>query len=64
MRVNKKKTRTDRIVNLAVSVDNRVKLKENEKCDKNLDLAEAQKSTWNMKMTVIFIVIGALDTIT
>ena len=41
-----------------------VKLKESEKRDKYLDLVRELKKLWNMKMTVILIVIGALGTIT
>ena len=44
--------------------DLRVKLKENEKKDKYLDLARELKKTWNMKVTFIPIVIGALGTVT
>ena len=57
--VNKKKT-TYRIVDFAVSADHRVKLKESEKRDKYQDLARELKRLWNMKVTVIPIVIGAL----
>ena len=39
-----------------------VKLKETEKKDKFLDLARELKKLWNMKATVIPIVIGALGT--
>ena len=47
--------------------DHRVKLKECEKMYKYLDLARELKKTnklWNMKVTIIPIVIGALDTVT
>ena len=44
--------------------DHRVKLKECEKKDKYLDLARELKKLWNMKMTIIPIVIGALGTVT
>ena len=40
------------------------KLKESEKKDKYLDLASELKKLWNMKMTVIPIVIGTLGTVT
>ena len=65
VRVNKKKKkRTYRTVDFAVPVDHKVKLKESEKRDKYLDLArEIKKKTWNMKVMVIPIVIGALGTI-
>ena len=50
---------TCRIVDFAVSADHRVKLKESEKEDKYQDLARELKQLWNMKVTVIPIVIGA-----
>ena len=55
-----KKKGTCRIVNF----DHRAKLKEREKRDKYLDLVREQKKLWNMKVTVIPIVIGALGTVT
>ena len=48
----------------AVPADHRVKLKECEKKDKYLNLAREMKKLWNMKVTVIAIVIGALGTVT
>ena len=39
-------------------------LKESEKKDKCLDLARELKKLWNMKVTIVPIVIGALGTIT
>ena len=50
----------------AVPTNNRVKLKENEMNDKYLDLAkELKKKTqlWNMKVTFIPVMIGALGTV-
>ena len=41
-----------------------IKLKECEKKDKYLDLARELKKSWNMKMTIILIVVGALGTVT
>ena len=62
--INNKKKRTCRIVDIAVLVDHRVKLKENEKKFKHLDLArELEKKLWNMKVKVILVVIGALGTV-
>ena len=61
--INKKK-RTCKIVDFAVSAYHRIKLKENEKKDKYLDLARELKKLWNMKETFIPIVVGALGTIT
>ena len=48
----------------AVPVDYGVTLKESEKKDKYLDHARELKKLWNMKVTVIPIVIGALGTVT
>ena len=44
-------------------VDLRVKTQENKKRVKNLNLAWELKKLWNMKVTVIPFVIGALETI-
>ena len=57
---SQQKKRTCRIVTFAVSVDNRVKLKECEKRDKYFDLARELKKSW--KVTIIPIVIGTLGT--
>ena len=43
--------------------DHKVNIKENAKNDMYLDLAGELKKQWNMKMTVIPIIIGALGTI-
>ena len=53
IRINKKKKkeRTCRIVNFAVPLDHRVKLKENEKKDKYLNFAWELKKLWNMKVS-------------
>ena len=45
-------------------MDHRIKLKECEKKDKYLDLARELKNLWNMKVTIILIVIGAFGTVT
>ena len=59
------KKRICKIVDFAVPAEHRIKLKEFEKKDKYLDLArELKKKTWNMKVTVIPIVIGAFGTVT
>ena len=60
----KKKKRICKIVNFAVPADHRMNLKESEKKDKYLDLARELKKLWNMKVTFVPIVIGALGTIT
>ena len=58
-----KKNRTYRIVDFGVSADHRAKWTESVKKDKYLDLARELKKPWNMKVTVIPIVIGALGTV-
>ena len=55
----KKKKRISKIVDFAVPADYRIKLKECEKKDKYLDLARELKKLWNMKVTIVPIVIGA-----
>ena len=61
--INKKK-RICKIVDFAVSADHRINLKESEKKNKYLDLGRELKKLWNMKVTIVSIVIGALGTIT
>ena len=61
--INKKK-RICKIVDFAAPADHRINLKECEKKDKYLDLARELKKLWNMKVTIVPIVIGALGTIT
>ena len=61
---NKKKKITCRIVDFAVLVDHRVKLKESEKKDRKTDLGRELNKLWYMKVMIITIVIGALDTVT
>ena len=51
------------MVNFPVPADHRIKLTENEKKDKHLDLARELKKLWNMKVKIVPIVIGALRTI-
>ena len=50
-------------MDFAVPVDHRVKLKESEKKDEYFDLARELKTLWNMKVTFILIIIGALGTV-
>ena len=59
-----KKKRTCKNVDFAVPVDRRIKLKESQKKDKYLDLARELKKSWNMKVTIIPILIGAFGTVT
>ena len=53
-----------KIVDFAVPADHRINLKESEKKDKYFDLARELKKLWNMKVTIVPIVIGALGIIT
>ena len=63
--INKeKKKRICKIVNFAVPADHRIKLKECEKKNKYLDLARELKKFWNMKVTIVPIVIGTFGTVT
>ena len=62
--INNKKKRICKIVDFAVPADHRINLKESEKKDKYLDLARELKKLWNIKVTIVPIVIGALGTIT
>ena len=52
-------------MDFTVPADHKVNIKENEKRDKYLDLARELKkeNLWNMKVTMIRVVIGALETI-
>ena len=59
-----KKKKICKIVDFAVPADHRIKPKECEKKDKYLDLARELKKLWNMKVTIIPIVIGAFGTVT
>ena len=52
-----------KIVDFAVTVDHGINLKESQKKDKYHDLAREIKKLWNMKATIVPIVIGALGTI-
>ena len=61
---NQQKKRICKIVDFAVPADHRIKLKECEKRDKYLDLARELKKLWNMKVTVMPIVVGAFGTVT
>ena len=61
--INKKKG-ICKIVDFGVPADHRINLKESEKKDKYPDLARELKKLWNMKVTIVPIVIGAFGTIT
>ena len=52
-------------MDFAVPADNRVKLKKCEKRDNYLDFSrELKKKLWNMKVTILSIVIGTFGTVT
>ena len=57
------KKRTWWTVDFAILADYKLKIKESKKRDKSLDLTGELKKLWNMKVTVIPIVIGAPRTI-
>ena len=61
MLIKKKKKRTSH--QMDVPVDHREKVKENEQIDKYWDLARELKKLWNMRVTVIPIIVGALRTV-
>ena len=61
--INKRK-RICKIVDFAVTADHRINLKEGEKRDKYLNLARELKKLWNMKVTIVPILIGVLGTVT
>ena len=50
------------IIDFAIPYDTRVDDKEVEKIEKYLDLARELKKVWNMKVTVVPLVVGALGT--
>ena len=54
------KQKTCKIVDFIVPAHNRIKVKDCGKKDKYLHLARELKKLWNMKVTIIPIVIGAL----
>ena len=62
--IKKKKKRICKNDNIAVPTDHGIKLKECEKNNKYHALARELKKMWNMKVTIIPIVIGAFGTIT
>ena len=61
---NQQKRRTCKIVDFVIPANHRIKLKECEKKDKNLDLARELKKLLNMLVTIIPIVIGAFGSVT
>ena len=57
--INKKK-RTCHQVDFAIPADDWVRIKENEKIDRLLDLPRELKKLWKVKLMVMWIVVGAL----
>ena len=55
--------RTCCLVDFVFSADHRVKTQESETIDKFLDLLRELKWLWNMKVTMIPVVVGALGTV-
>ena len=51
-------------MDFAVQADHTVKNKDRQKVDKYLDLTEEVKTLWNIRVTMIPIVVGVLGTIT
>ena len=51
-------------MDFSVSAEHRIKPKEREKKDKYRDLARELKKLWNMKVTIMPIVIGVFGTVT
>ena len=63
MLIDKEKERICRLVDFSISADCRMKVKEREKIDKYLDLARELKKLCNIRVTVIPIIDGALETV-
>ena len=61
---NQQKKKLPKLWTLLSQADHRIKLKESEKKHKYLDLVRELKKLWNIKKTIIPIVIGAFSTIT
>ena len=57
------KKKTSRIMDFTVPADYRVKIIKNEMRDKHLDLARGLNKLWNMRGTVIPVVISLLGTL-
>ena len=57
-----KKNHECQIIDFDIPYDTRVDDKEVEKIEKYLDLARELKKVWNMKVMVVPLVVGALDT--
>ena len=59
---NNNKKRICRIADFAIPADHGMKILKSEKRDKYLDLDKELKKTWNMNVTVLPIMFGALGT--
>ena len=57
----KKEKRSYCIVDFSIPANHRIKIKESEKRDKYLNLAREIRKSWNMRATVIPVVISVLD---
>ena len=62
--LNQQKKKICKIVDFVIPADHRKKLQECEKGDKYLDFARELKKLWNMKATIVPIVIYAFGTVT
>ena len=60
----RRKERSCWIIDFIVQANHRIKLKESENKDKYLDLTRVLIKLWNINVTMIQIVIGALATVT
>lgn len=58
-----KKKKTCHFVDFTILIDHRLDLKEIEKVVKNLDLAKKLRKLWNLKVTVVSVIIRVLQTI-
>ena len=56
---NKTKKNICKIVDFAVPADHSITRKETEQKDKYLDVPRELKKLWNMKVTIVLVVIGA-----
>ena len=62
MLINKEKI-SCHLVDFSSPAGHKVKMKESEKTDKYLNLVKELKKQWNMKVTVMPIVVGVLGTV-
>ena len=50
-------------MDFTIPTDGKVKVKESEKTEQYLNLSIVMKKLWNMKVTVVRIIVGALETV-